>query len=423
MATVHSPAPPALRPASTAPLPRGALVRQRFDTPRIEDIRAEVARSFPGIARHYIPPGARVAVTAGSRGVSNIAEIVAAVVAELRGLGAHPFVVAAMGSHGGATGEGQREVLRGYGVTPETVGCEVVSSMETVRLGETPDGVPAYADRAACEADAIVLLNRVKPHSTLTGELGSGLLKMAAVGLGKRRGAEAVHRAGLQASLVAVARVVLERAPVRLGVAIVENGLDQTYKIETVPAAEIEEADRRLLGEARALLPNIPLDPLDVLVVDRIGKDVSGTGMDPNVIGMHRRLGGPPQRAIRRIVALDLSDASHGNANGVGMADVITERLRDRIDWHATYTNARTGDFLSGVKLPLACATARDAVALTLEPFDPSSVRLARISDTAHLEHIWLSEALLAELPRYPTLERVGEVGDLNLGVESCGGG
>jgi hypothetical protein len=406
--------PPPAAPAYTAPpgirLPRMARVRQRFDTAHIADIGGAVAEGFARYGAGAIGAGMRVAITAGSRGIANIVAITAAVVTEVRRLGGEPFVVAAMGSHGGSTGEGQRAVLFSYGITEQAVGCPVVSSIETVRLGATADGIDVYIDRAAYEADAIILLNRVKPHSILTGELGSGLMKMAGIGLGNPIGADSIHLKGLARHLIPVAQMVLERAPIRLGVAIVENSLDQTWKIEVAPAAEIAAADRRLLAEARALLPNIPFDPIDILIVDMIGKNISGTGMDPNVIGMHRRTGGPPQRQIRRIVALDLSEESHGNANGVGMADIIAEELRAKIDWPATYANALTADFLHGVKLPIACATARDAVALAMKPFEAESVRAVRVADTAHLEELWVSPALLEELDRYPLVEQVGEL-------------
>lgn len=407
---------PTLAPLlADARLPRLAPVRQRLSVERLDDPAAEAARAFRSAAGGVIRPGERVALAVGSRGVATLAPVVAAVVSELRALGAEPFVVPAMGSHGGATAEGQRTVLAGYGVTEAAVGCPFVSSMDTVLLGATAEGVPVYADRAAAGADAVVLLNRVKPHSSLTGDQGSGLMKMAAVGLGNRRGAETVHAAGLAAHLAPVARVALARLPVRLGVALVENGLDETHTVEVVSAAGIEEADRRLLRQARALLPRIPIDPIDVLVVDRIGKEISGTGMDPNVIGMHRRKGGAPDRTIRRIVALDLTEASHGNANGVGMADIVTERLRAKIDWDATYTNALTGDFLHGAKLPLVAPTARDAVALACRPWAPEAIRLVRVADTAHLETLWVSGALLGELDRYGGVERAGAPEEMRL--------
>lgn len=408
-------APATYAPPQEVRLPRLARVRQRFDSAHVPDIAAEVGKGFASHAGEAIGPGMRVAITAGSRGIANMPEIVRAVAAEVRARGGEPFVVAAMGSHGGATSEGQRQVLTGYGITEESAGCPIVSSMETVCLGETGEGFSVYLDRAAYQSDAIILLNRVKPHSILTGDQGSGLMKMAGIGLGKRDGADSIHRQGVVRHLLPAARLVLERAPVWLGVAVVENSLDQTWKIEVVPREEIEEADKRLLREARALLPNIPFDPIDVLVVDRIGKNFSGTGMDPNVIGMHRRIGGPPEREIRRIVALDLSDESHGNANGVGMADIIADQLRVKIDWHATYTNAVTADFLSGVKLPVTCPTARAAVQLAMQPFDAETVRAVRVTDTAHLAEMWVSGALLAELDRYPDVEQIGELEEMSL--------
>ena len=405
--------PPLYTPTPGPGLPRLARVRQRFDTSHITDIRAAVARGFAAHAHAVVTPGMRVAITAGSRGIANIAELTAAVVAETRARGAEPFVVAAMGSHGGATAEGQRDVLTGYGITAEAVGCPIVSAMETVALGRTETGFTVYLDKAAYESDGIILLNRVKPHSLLTGDKGSGLMKMAGIGLGKREGADSIHRQGVTEHLLPAARLVLARAPIALGVAVVENSLDQTWKIEVVPKGEIPAADARLLAEARGLLPNIPFDPIDVLIVDRIGKDISGAGLDPNVVGMHRRIGGPPEREIRRIVALDLSEASHGNATGVGMADIITARLREGIDWHATYTNALTSDFLSGVKLPIACPTARAAVELALYPFDPEEARVVRVTDTAHVEHLWVSAALLPTLGHYPRVEQASELQDM----------
>jgi len=397
---------PVWSPAALGTLPPLAHVRQHFETDHIADVPAEVAREVARYAPDVIRPGMHIAITAGSRGIAHIVAIIATVVREVRRLGAHPFVVAAMGSHGGATGEGQRAVLSSYGITEEAVGCPIVSEMETVCLGHTDAGVAAYIDRAAYEADAIILVNRVKPHSILTGDLGSGLLKMAGIGLGKAVGADSIHLLGVERHLLPVARLVLERAPIVLGLALVENARDETWKIECVPPAELEAADRRLLAEARRLLPTIPFDPIDVLVVERMGKNFSGTGMDPNVIGMHRRIGGPAVRDIRRIVVLGLSPESHGNAHGIGMADIVTARLRDSIDWNATYTNGLTADFLGGGKLPLTCATAREAVLLALKPFPTEQTRVVWVRNTAYLEDMWVSPALLAELARWPHLEQ-----------------
>lgn len=385
-----------------------ALVRQHFDLTRIDDPAAAVRAAFAQAgAERRIAPKASIAITAGSRGVDAIVPVLRAVAAGVRALGATPFLTAAMGSHGGATDEGQREVLRGYGITEDAVGCEIRSSMDVVALGTTEAGVDVFCDRHAFESDGIIVVGRVKPHSILTGELGSGLLKMSAVGLGKRHGADALHVKGLQSNLVAAARVVLARAPIAFGIALVENAHDRLALLEGVAPEAFEAADRRLLARARAYLPQIPFDPLDVLVIDEIGKNFSGAGMDPNVIGMWRRNGGVPDRSIARIVALDLTDESHGNAIGVGMADVITRRLRSRIDEQATYMNAATSGFLAGAKIPLTLPSAREAIDLACKPFDPRSVRIVRIADTAHLEYLQVSSALLLDAAADARLEVV----------------
>jgi hypothetical protein len=384
------------------------VVRQRFEGRRIEDVEAAVGRAFEsGGAAARIKPGASIAVTAGSRGIDAIVPVLRAVAGRLRALGAHPFVTAAMGSHGGATGEGQREVLRGYGITEATMGCPVRSSMEVVSLGLTDTGFEVFCDRNAFESDGIVVVGRVKPHSILTGDLGSGLLKMTAIGLGKQRGADSIHVQGVAAHLVSAARRVLARAPIALGIALVENAYDRLAIVEGVGPEGFEEADRRLLAQARAWLPRLPaaLLPLDVLIVDRIGKDISGAGMDPNVIGMWRRNGGEPDVAIARIVALDLSDASHGNAIGVGMADLITASLEQKIDRHAMAMNALTSGFLSGAKVPIALPTAQAAIDEACRPFARERLRAMRIQDTAHLEYLRVSPVLGAEATAIDDLE------------------
>lgn len=387
-----------------------ALVHQRFDLARIDDPGAAVRAAFARVeAQRRIAPGASIAITAGSRGIDAIVPVLRAVASAVQELGATPFLTAAMGSHGGATAEGQREVLRGYGITEQAVGCEIRSSMEVVPLDVTEAGVEVFCDRQAFESDGIVVVGRVKPHSILTGDLGSGLLKMSAIGLGKRNGADALHAKGLQSNLVAAARLILARAPIAFGIALVENAHDRLALLEGVRPAEFEAADRRLLARARAYLPQVPFDPLDVLIVDAIGKNISGAGMDPNVIGMWRRNGGLPDRLIERIVALDLTDESHGNAVGVGMADVITRRLRSRIDEQATYMNAATSGFLAGAKIPLTLPSAREAIELACKPFDPRSARIVRIADTAHLEYLQVSPSLLLDVAADARLEIVAQ--------------
>jgi hypothetical protein len=384
------------------------LVRQRFDPERIEDPATAVRHAFERVhASERIARDATIAITAGSRGIDAIVPVLQAVVAEVKRLGAKPFITAAMGSHGGATPDGQRQVLRTYGITEGAIGCEIRSSMEVVSLGATETGFEVFIDRAAFSSDGIIVVGRVKPHSILTGELGSGLLKMAAIGLGKQRGADSIHIQGIQENLVPAARRVLERAPIAFGIALVENAFDRLAIVEGATPDEFESVDRRLLMQARMHLPQIPFDPLDVLIVERMGKNISGTGMDPNVIGMYRRNGGVPDRHIDRIVVLDLTEASHGNAIGVGMADVITRRLKEKIDYAAMEMNAVTSGFLAGVKVPMAVATDREAIALACKPYDPARLRAVRIVDTAHLDYLQISAALVPEVAANPQLDIV----------------
>ncbi|MBI3953160.1 MAG: DUF2088 domain-containing protein [Chloroflexi bacterium] len=405
----------------SAPFPRFLVARQRFPDEAIGDVAAAVAGELQRVgAQDLFAPGQRIAVTAGSRGIHRIAEVTRAMVDWLRGRGAQPFVVPAMGSHGGASAQGQLEVLASYGITEAAMGCPVHSSMEAVEVGATPSGYKVYCDRYAFESDGIVLVNRVKPHTILVGELGSGLLKMLAIGLGKQAGADSIHQRGLQENFLLAARLALGRVPVRLGLALVENSFDHLARLEAVLPGQIEEADRRLLELARAYLPTIPFDPLDVLIVLQMGKNISGAGMDPNVIGMHRRLGGPPTREIGRIAALDLTPESHGNAIGVGMADLITARLQGKIDFYATAVNAVTSGFLGGVKLPLALRTDREAIALALKPYDPARVRAVVVRDTAHLDTLWLSEPLAHEARQTPNV--VVEGGPFELAFDGEGG-
>ncbi|MGD0475102.1 MAG: DUF2088 domain-containing protein [Candidatus Velthaea sp.] len=396
------------------------LVRQQLDATRVEDVAAAVAQAFgQARARERIAPGASIAITAGSRGIDKIVEVLAAVVSEVRRIGGIPFVTTAMGSHGGATDVGQREVLTGYGITEEAVGCEIRSSMDVVSLGTAVNGDEVFCDRNAATAGGIVVVGRVKPHSILTGALGSGLLKMTAIGLGNQRGADAIHVGGVQQHLVPCARHVLAHAPIAFGIALVENPRDELALVRGVVPADFEAADRELLDYVRARSPALPFDPLDVLVVDFIGKDISGAGMDPNVIGMWRRNGGAPDRQIGRIVALDLTPQSHGNATGVGMADVITEQLRAKIDFKAMYTNALTSNFLWGAKVPLTVGSAREAIELACRPFAPDRLRCVRLRDTAHLEYLLVSRALLDAAGADGTLERVeGGAVALDAGTE-----
>jgi hypothetical protein len=404
-------------------LPGWALVRRSFDRTEIEDVPGAVGVALGGV-RHLLPAGARVCLAVGSRGIDRIADVVAAAVAALRAAGSEVFVVPAMGSHGGATAEGQLEVLASLGVTRDHIGCEIRSSMATVRLGEV-DGIPVFIDRiAAQEADAIVPINRVKPHTDFSGLVESGLLKMIAIGLGKQLGADTFHARGFHefAELIpAVAAFTLARAPIPFGLALVENGYARLASVEAVPAAGMEARERELRDVADALLSRLPFDELDVLVIDRIGKDISGLGMDSNVVGRYYTgpTGRPP--TIQRIFVRDLTDATDGNAVGIGMADVVHRRAVDRMDAVATYMNCVTAKTPEGARIALTAVSDRQGLDIALAcclQVDPATARIARIRDTKHLEWFLASEPLLADLRTRDDCDVQGAAAAIGFGAD-----
>ena len=397
-------------------LPRVVRIRQRFGAERVHDVTRAVREAIVGSdLRARLAPGARIALTAGSRGISQIEEIVAGCVSTLREVGAEPFVVPAMGSHGGATADGQVEVLAGYGITEERVGAPVRATMEVVEVGRTPAGVPVFMDRLAWEADGVVVCGRVKAHTAFKAPIESGLCKMLAVGLGKQRGAETMHANGLAATIPAAASVALATGKVLLGLAIVENAADEPFRIEAVAPEQFHERDRALLEVSNSLLPRIPFDRLDVLVVDWIGKNISGSGLDPNVIGMWRRLGGERRPDYKRIVVRDVTPESHGNAIGIGWADFTTKRLVGAIDRAAMEMNCITANAPDVARIPIAATTDREAIELAIKTAAVTSpVRLARVHSTLRLEELYVSEALLDEVRSNPSIEVLGEPAPLS---------
>ncbi len=376
-------------------------VRQEFDRRRLEDACGAVAGGLKqlGLAGK-LKPRARVAITAGSRGINNLVAMTRAAADAVKSMGGQPFIVPSMGSHGGATDDGQKNLLADLGISESSMGCPVVSSVAVEEIGRTGNGTPVYLDRNALHADGIIVINRVKPHTAFRGEIESGLCKMLAVGLGKHKGAQQMHRAGLGPTLVEAARLILARAPVLAGIAVLENSLDKTAEIHVVPPERFEETDRTLLKRAWQVLPRIPFDPLDVLVVDEMGKNISGTGMDNNVIGVGPRVGGKMEMghpAVSAIVVLGLTPETHGNANGVGLADITTRQLVDSIDYKATYTNVLTTRLWSAGRLPVIMETDREAIQAAMGETPPDQVRLVRIKNTLHLEELDISEALVPE--------------------------
>jgi len=333
-----------------------------------------------------------------------------------------------MGSHGGGTADGQRAVLEHYGVTEATMGCPIRATMDVVQIGEVL-GLPIWLDRYTSEADWIGVINRVKPHTGFDGEIGSGLFKMMTIGMGKHRGAIQAHRAnvrlGYETMIVALGREMLRVAPIAFGLGAVENGYDETALVRALLPADLEAGERELLRSAKAWMAKLPVDRLDLLIVDEIGKEISGTGMDTHVIGRHGTFFERPftSPAITFIVACDLSPKTAGNGNGIGLADFTTRRLADKIDWDPTYVNALTACSPRGPKLPPVLDTARDAIAVALSCLgldDPASARVVRIKNTLRLAEVEVSEALLPELAGRGDLTRIGDPAPLAFGPDGA---
>ena len=394
------------------PLPRMARVRQIFAADAITDVEAELRAQLrlPHIAQ-TIRRGTRIAVGVGSRGLAELPLLARVVVDELKAAGAAPFIVPAMGSHGGATNEGQKALLAALGVTETTAGCPIVSSMETVELGTLDGGMPILIDRNAMQADGIVVINRVKPHTSFSGPVESGLAKMIAIGLGKQKGADAVHAPGfgeMARNVVEIAKAKLEKANILFGVATVENAYERIAKVEAIRASQILAREEQLLIEAKRNMPRILFNPLDVLIVDKMGKEFSGTGTDPNITGRASTPFVAPAQKVARMVILDLSDRSKGNATGVGLADVCTKRLFEKIDRDATYANHITATVLAHAKIPMIMDCDRLAIQAAIKTCnirDVARVRVVRIPNTLHLERIEISEALIDEAMRNSAIE------------------
>lgn len=398
------------------PLPQMVKIRQAFPAPEVKDVSATLRQILEQSGQlDRVRPGMRIAIAVGSRGVNQIPALVGTTVSELKKQGAEPFVVPAMGSHGGATASGQAEVLAHLGITQETVDCPIVSSMEVVEISRLANGLPVYVDKHAYEADGIVLINRIKPHTAFRGPNESGLAKMIAIGLGKQKGAETCHAYGFKhmaEHVPAMAREAIAKAPILFGIGTVENAYDRVAKIVVTGAADLIETDRQLLVEAKAAMPRICFSPIDVLVIDEIGKDISGDGMDPNITGRYPTpypTGGPE---VSKMVVLDLTEKANGNANGVGTADFTTRRLVEKADLQAMYANGLTSTVVGPTAIPTTLDCDRDAIRAavkTSNALDLSQVRLVRIKNTLQLNEIMISTALLPEAQALPNVTILSE--------------
>lgn len=396
-------------------VPPIARVRQTAPQPREADVRGTVRRLIrESRLRERVPEGGTIAVGVGSRGIGGIAEIAKTAVQTLKGMGYRPFLVAAMGSHGGATAEGQRALLAEAGITPEAMGVEVRTEMDAVTLGTNPVGLPIFFDRNASEADGIVLLNRIKPHTDFSGGHESGILKMLVIGLGKQQGASQVHKLGLRGMrevFPAVGRFLVQNTRFALGLGILENADDQPAEIVAMEPETLFEVEPRLLARARAWMGRLPFEQIDVLIVGEMGKNYSGSGMDPNVIGrlLVETQADFDRPVITRLAVLDGSEESHGNLVGIGFADLTTERLVAKIDPNALRVNVLTACMLERARVPISLPTDRDVIRTALETcwrVDSAQARMVIIPNTLELKTLWITAPLAQEVRAHPHLSQ-----------------
>lgn len=404
------------------PLPRMARVRQTFEDQALSDVGAAVTEQMQrSEIAEKIKPGASIAVGVGSRGVNNIQTAVKALIADLKAKGAEPFIFPAMGSHGGGTEEGQRGILEGYGITEDQVGAPVRATMDTDVVAEMPDGTKLHVDRYANAADGIVLVNRIKPHTSFRGPIESGICKMIIIGMGKIAGATSFHGGyGMDRFgeiLPPAADMVRQNTNFLFGLGLVEDAFDHTAIVEAIPSESLMQREPELQAIAKDNIAKLFFDDIDVLVIDEIGKEISGAGADPNVTGgAARGVKGFEKPMVRKMVMLDVTDATHGNACGMGSADVITQRLLSRIDYSITYANIVTSTYLEGGRTPIAMPTEQDAVRLavkTLPGTNPQDARIVRIKNTLTLGEIRVSEAMLDEVRAHPRMEILEEPADM----------
>ena len=401
--------------------PQFFRVRQKFEAPRVADIAATVQSELGRLKLDgRVKPGQSVAITAGSRGIANIHLIIQAAVRFFQKLDAKPFIVPAMGSHGGGTAEGQRGILEGYGITEEFCGCPIKASMETIVVCQTSEGFPVHFDRHASQADHVLVVGRVKPHTDFVGDVESGLMKMMLIGLGKHEGAKIYHRAILDYSFPqivrSVAHRVMERCHILAGLAILENSYDQTAKIAAVAADELEQREAELLKQARKWMPKLPFPLVDILLIDEMGKNISGAGVDTNVIGrkhIYHRAADDEFPKVKRIVVRGLTEETHGNASGIGLVEFCTTRLLNQIDQRITRINCLTSGNVAACMLPVNFDTDReiiDAALPTIGLTEPPHAKILWIHNTLELAEVECSQAYWNEARERDDLDVLSEL-------------
>lgn len=386
------------------PIPKMLKIKQYFNDYYICDVESKLKEKLvKSDSLEKVKAGSKIAVAVGSRGVKNIDLITKTVITELKKKGLDPFIIPAMGSHGGSTDEGQKDVLRELKITEESVNCPICSSMEVIKIGEIDNGLPVYVDKFVYAADAVVVINRVKPHTAFRGKIESGLCKMLTIGLGKQKGAESCHALGfkyMEENILKMTNIILNKLPILFAVATVENAYDKIMEIEIIKKDDIIEADKNLLKIAKENMAKIYFNEIDVLIVDRIGKDISGDGMDPNITGRYPTpyaFGGPN---VSKMVVLDLTKHTYGNANGMGTADFTSRKLADKINFEATYVNGLTSTVVKPTHLPTVLKNDKEAIQAaikTCNALDISKAKVVRIKDTLHLDEIYISESLEKE--------------------------
>ncbi len=401
--------------------PKMYRIHQVFDAPKVLNIEETLGRELESIQiRSLIEERAHIAITAGSRGIANIDQILRYLVQFLKEKSARPFLFPAMGSHGRGTVEGQLEVLKSLNITEESIGAPIISSMEVIEIGRSSSGFPILVDKHAAEADGIIVVNRIKPHTEFEGPIESGLMKMMAIGMGKHKGCLEVHKQtvhyGYREVIPEIGRIILEKVPILFGVGIVENVYDETAYLKAIPPSRFLSEEKKLLAKAKRWMAKLPFDKVDVLIVDEMGKNISGTGMDTNVIGRIMFIGEmePKRPKITRIVALDLTEESHGNAVGIGLADYTTERLVKKMDPWATSINAITAMTPEKGRIPIVLKTDKEVVEAALNTIgavDPEKARLVHIKNTLEIGELDISEAFLEEIEGRGDLKVLEELG------------
>lgn len=397
-------------------LPLMTKVQQIIPDDHITDVSIAINNEMNRFLENYSNPflNKKVAITAGSRGINRIAEVIKSLVAEIKLLGGSPFIVPAMGSHGGGEAEAQKEILANYGITEEKMDAKIVSSLKVEKVGETKDGIPVFVDSESLQADAIVVVNRVKVHTDFAGDVESGLMKMMAIGLGKHVGASTLHYYGFDLFSELIPEVglkIIEKTPIAMGVSLVENAYDKLCLIKISKPVDFYQDEKELLKMQKKLMPEIPFEEIDILIVDEIGKEISGSGMDTNVVGRSKNI----EKNIKIILPLDLTDSSHGNAAGIGLSDITTKKLFDKIDFNITYTNILTSGKHQGGRLPIVLKDDEFAIktAMRLLKKNKKDIKIVRIKNTLHIIEMEISEKLIEDIKDNNKVRILGELKQL----------